>query len=353
MNKTTLYDMHIKLGAKMVDFGGWSMPINYGSQINEHKIVRSNVGIFDVSHMSVFDLSGPEQEKFLKNLLPNDVQKINTPGRALYSPLLNEAGGILDDLIVYNLGDHYRIISNCATCSQNHGWFTKQSDNYDVNIEFMNNFSIIAVQGPNSGNILKSIDMNGLDEMNDFDVTNVNSMMVAKTGYTGEEGFEIVIDNANVKSLWANLIDAGAVPIGLGARDTLRLEAGLNLYGTDMDSANHPYESNLAWTLDFKDIDRNFIGKSALLKIDQTACKELKGIILRDKGILRSHQMIEHDSGGGEILSGTFSPSFGFSIAFARIDKGHNGEGKVQIRNNEFKVEIVSPPFMRKGKIVI
>ena len=353
MNKTTLYDEHIKLGAKMVDFGGWSMPINYGSQINEHKIVRSNVGIFDVSHMSVFDLSGSEQEKFLKNLLPNDVQKISAPGRALYSPLLNEAGGILDDLIVYNLGDHYRIISNCATYSQNHEWFTKQSDNYDVNIEFMNNFSIIAVQGPNSTNILKSINMNGLDEMNDFDVINLDSMMVAKTGYTGEEGFEIVIDSAKVKSLWAKLIDAGASPIGLGARDTLRLEAGLNLYGTDMDSANHPYESNLAWTLDFKDIDRNFIGKSALLQIDQDACKELRGVILRDKGILRSHQMIEHNSGGGEILSGTFSPSFGFSIGFARMDKGHNGEGKVQIRNTEFKVQIVSPPFMRKGKIVI
>jgi aminomethyltransferase len=263
MNKTTLYQNHIDHGAKMVDFGGWSMPINYGSQINEHKVVRSSVGIFDVSHMSVFDLSGSEQEIFLKMLLPNDVQKIISPGRALYSPLLNEAGGILDDLIVYNLGSHYRIISNCATYAQNHDWFVKQSASYDVQINFMDNLSIIAVQGPDSLNALTAIGLEDLQKFSDFDVAVVDSMMIAKTGYTGEEGFEIVLDNNKVGTFWNQLINAGASPIGLGARDTLRLEAGLNLYGTDMNIDNHPYESNLSWTIDLSDPERNFIGKSA------------------------------------------------------------------------------------------
>ena len=353
MNKTTLFAEHEKLGAKMVDFGGWSMPINYGSQINEHKIVRSDVGIFDVSHMSIFDLDGSEQEKFLKYLLPNDVSKIKNSGRALYSPLLNKDGGVLDDLIVYNLGTHYRIISNCATRAQNHDWFVRQCESYDVNIRFMSNLSIIAIQGPQSLNLLKKIGINDLHNMSDFDVKNQNLTMIAKTGYTGEEGFEVVVENANVESFWNRLLEAGASPIGLGARDTLRLEAGLNLYGTDMDKKNNPYESNLAWTIDLNDENRDFIGKSALLAINIDTSKELKGIILRDKGILRSHQVIDHKAGSGEILSGTYSPSFGFSIAFARLDKGHEGEGKVNIRNTEFKVEIVSPPFMRKGKMLI
>ena len=353
MNKTILFEQHKNLGAKMVDFGGWSMPINYGSQINEHKVVRSDVGIFDVSHMSVFDLSGSEQEEFLKYLLPNDVNKIKNSGRALYSPLLNNDGGILDDLIVYNLGTHYRIISNCATRSQNHDWFLKQSKNYDVKIKLMSDLSIVAIQGPNSENILDEIGIYNLNTMSDFDVKIYNSSMIAKTGYTGEKGFEVVIDNSDVESFWMDLLGAGASPIGLGARDTLRLEAGLNLYGSDMDINNNPYESNLAWTIDLNDKNRDFIGKIALEDIKKDTYKELKGIILRDKGILRSHQLVEHKAGNGEILSGSYSPSFGFSIAFARLDKGHNGEGRVKIRNNEFKVEIVSPPFMRKGKMLI
>ena len=353
MNITILFEQHKNLGAKMVDFGGWSMPINYGSQINEHKVVRSDVGIFDVSHMSVFDLSGSEQEEFLKYLLPNDVNKIKNSGRALYSPLLNNDGGILDDLIVYNLGTHYRIISNCATRSQNHDWFLKQSKNYDVKIKLMSDLSIVAIQGPNSENILDEIGIYNLNTMSDFDVKIYNSSMIAKTGYTGEKGFEVVIDNSDVESFWMDLLGAGASPIGLGARDTLRLEAGLNLYGSDMDINNNPYESNLAWTIDLNDKNRDFIGKIALEDIKKDTYKELKGIILRDKGILRSHQLVEHKAGNGEILSGSYSPSFGFSIAFARLDKGHDGEGKVKIRNNEFKVEIVSPPFMRKGKMLI
>ena len=353
MNKTDLFQEHINLGAKMVDFGGWNMPINYGSQINEHKTVRSNVGIFDVSHMSVFDLNGSEQIDFLRNLLPNDVAKISSPNRALYSPLLDESGGIMDDLIVYNLGSHYRIISNCATSSQNHKWFKKHSEDYDVEVTFRKDLSIIAVQGPNSLKILKKIGMDNLDDLIDFDLKMLNSTMVAKTGYTGEEGFEIVVKSSEVQSLWKKLIGAEASPIGLGARDTLRLEAGLNLYGTDMDTSNHPFESNLAWTIDLSDNERNFIGKSSLEKINKESSKELVGIILKEKGVLRSNQIITHKSGSGIVLSGTFSPSFGFSIALARLDKGHKGIGKVKIRNKEFNIEIVSPPFIRKGKILI
>ena len=217
----------------------------------------------------------------------------------------------------------------------------------------MSDLSIVAIQGPNSENILDKIGIYNLNTMSDFDVKIYNSSMIAKTGYTGEGGFEVVIDNSDVESFWMDLLGAGASPIGLGARDTLRLEAGLNLYGSDMDINNNPYESNLAWTIDLNDKNRDFIGKIALEDIKKDTYKELKGIILRDKGILRSHQLVEHKAGNGEILSGSYSPSFGFSIAFARLDKGHNGEGRVKIRNNEFKVEIVSPPFMRKGKMLI
>jgi aminomethyltransferase len=217
----------------------------------------------------------------------------------------------------------------------------------------MRDLSIVAIQGPNSEYILDKIGIYNLNTMSDFDVKIYNSSMIAKTGYTGEEGFEVVIDNSDVESFWMDLLGAGASPIGLGARDTLRLEAGLNLYGSDMDINNNPYESNLAWTIDLNDKNRDFIGKIALEDIKKDTCKELKGIILRDKGILRSHQLVEHKAGNGEILSGSYSPSFGFSIAFARLDKGHNGEGRVKIRNNEFKVEIVSPSFIRKGKMLI
>jgi aminomethyltransferase len=353
MNKTRLYEKHIELNAKMVDFSGWSMPINYGSQINEHNAVRSHVGIFDVSHMTVFDLSGSEQVNFLRKLLPNNVDKIKDSQKALYSPLLNESGGILDDLIVYNLGENFRIISNCATSSQNNSWFVEKSKSYDVDIYKNKEVSIIAVQGPKSQDVLENVGFNNLKNLSNFELKFEKNMMIAKTGYTGEEGFEIVLENKNVEHLWQELINAKTDPIGLGARDTLRLEAGLNLYGIDMNLTNHPYESNLSWTLDLKDDARDFIGKEAILKINQDNAKELKGVILRERGILRSHQKLDHEGGKGEILSGTFSPSLGFSVGIARLDKGHNGLAKVFIRNKEFNVEIVSLPFIRKGKILI
>jgi len=303
--------------------------------------------------MTVFDLSGSEQVNFLRKLLPNNVDKIKDSQKALYSPLLNESGGILDDLIVYNLGKNFRIISNCATSSQNNSWFVEKSKSYDVDIYKNKEVSIIAVQGPKSKDMLENVGFNNIKNLLNFELKFEENMMIAKTGYTGEEGFEIVLDNKDVEHLWQELINAKTKPIGLGARDTLRLEAGLNLYGIDMNHTNHPYESNLSWTLDLKDDARDFIGKEAILKINQDSAKELKGVILRERGILRSHQKLDHAGGKGEILSGTFSPSLGFSIGIARVDKGHNGLAKVFIRNKEFNVEIVSLPFVRKGKIVI
>jgi aminomethyltransferase len=303
--------------------------------------------------MTVFDLSGSEQVNFLRKLLPNNVDKIKDSQKALYSPLLNESGGILDDLIVYNLGENFRIISNCATSSQNNSWFVEKSKSYDVDIYKNKEVSIIAVQGPKSQDVLENVGFNNLKNLSNFELKFEKNMMIAKTGYTGEEGFEIVLENKNVEHLWQELINAKADPIGLGARDTLRLEAGLNLYGIDMNLTNHPYESNLSWTLDLKDDARDFIGKEAILKINQDNAKELKGVILRERGILRSHQKLDHEGGKGEILSGTFSPSLGFSVGIARLDKGHNGLAKVFIRNKEFNVEIVSLPFVRRGKILI
>lgn len=351
INKTRLHKKHIEHNAKMVDFSGWNMPINYGSQINEHNIVRSSAGIFDVSHMTVFDLSGSEQKAFLRKLLPNDIGKIINYQKGLYSPLLDKSGNILDDLIVYNMGNNFRIISNCATSVQNHEWFIKQSTKFDVGVCLNEDVSIIAVQGPESIKILNKIGYNDINNLSNFDIKFDASVMIAKTGYTGEEGFEIILNNSEVVSFWEKLIDVGASPIGLGARDTLRLEAGLNLYGVDMDQTNNPYESNLSWTIDFNDSDRDFIGKKALSLIDKNTSKELKGVILKERGILRSGQVISHENGAGKILSGTFSPTLGYSIGMARLDKGHNNKGKVLIRNKEFNIEIISLPFIRKGKM--
>jgi aminomethyltransferase len=264
---------------------------------------------------------------------------------------LDKSGNILDDLIVYNMDNNFRIISNCATSAQNHEWFIKQSTKFDVGVCLNEDVSIIAVQGPESIKILNKIGYNDINNLSNFDIKFDASVMIAKTGYTGEEGFEIIVNNSEAVSFWEKLIDVGASPIGLGARDTLRLEAGLNLYGVDMDQTNNPYESNLSWTIDFNDSDRDFIGKKALSLIDKNTSKELKGVILKERGILRSGQVISHENGAGKILSGTFSPTLGYSIGMARLDKGHNNKGKVLIRNKEFNIEIISLPFIRKGKM--
>ncbi len=352
MNRTFLYETHLSLNAKLVNFSGWEMPINYGSQIREHNEVRNNIGIFDVSHMSIFDITGKDSKDFLSYILANNVTKI-VEGQALYSLILNHAGGILDDLIVYKLHDRYRVVSNCATHDQNANWFQSNILSFDAEITYRENLGILAVQGPNSSKVLSSSVSKQLMELTNFTFIELEGLFVAKTGYTGEEGFEIIGSFDLLSELWDQLISAGISPIGLAARDTLRLEAGLNLSGTDMNRTNNPYESNLGWTVDVQDPDRNFVGKEALYTLKKNNSLKLVGCILESKGILRSGQKIIQGNREGIVLSGTFSPTLQKSIALIRVPNDFEGTAQVEIRNKLFDIKLVCPPFVRKGKIVV
>jgi len=344
MKKTFLNKYHHENGGHMVDFSGWEMPINYGSQISEHLSVRENVGMFDVSHMAVFDLDGNEQLDFLKSLLPNDVSKIVDKKRALYSPLLNHDGGILDDLIVYHLGGlNFRIISNCATRDQNLNWFNEISSGFDVAIDFKSDYSIIAIQGPSSqsalGNLLKQ-------ELQNFHLQMDNEIMIARTGYTGEIGFEIVSNKTIGQEIWSEFIKLGVKPVGLAARDTLRLEAGYNLYGIDMSIQNNPYDSNLSWTIDLSDDKRDFIGKKALernKKSDEILC----GFYTEERGVLRSGMEISFKNGGGVITSGTWSPTFKKNIGLCRISANHPEKGTALLRDKEVNLYFCETNFLK------
>ena len=353
MNKTPLYDAHIKLGAKMVNFSNWEMPISYSSLIEEHNAVRNTVGIFDVSHMSIFDFDGGDQVAFFEKIFANDIKKISKDNKAIYGALLNEEGGIMDDLIIYHANDKFRLVSNCSTRNQNRQWFEKHAVEFGVKVIERSDMGILAIQGPNAMDkilAIKEIDAE-VNDLQSFGCMFDDEKLYAKTGYTGEDGLELIVPNTAINDLWNQALDLGCVPIGLGARDTLRLEAGLNLYGNDMTIYNHPYESNLGWTIDMSDKTRQFIGKDALLSIDQSKSKKIVGVILREKGILRSGYEITHEHGKGIILSGSFSPTLKSSIGLARVDQGYQENGKVFIRNKALNIEFVSPRFIRKVKM--
>ena len=353
MNKTPLYDAHIKLGAKMVNFSNWEMPISYSSLIEEHNAVRNTVGIFDVSHMSIFDFDGGDQVAFFEKIFANDIKKISKDNKAIYGALLNEDGGILDDLIIYHSNDKFRLVSNCSTRYQNRQWFEKHAVEFGVKVIERSDMGILAIQGPNAMDkilAIKEIDAE-VNNLQSFGCMFDDEKLYAKTGYTGEDGLELIVPNTAINDIWNQALDLGCVPIGLGARDTLRLEAGLNLYGKDMTIYNHPYESNLGWTIDMSDKTRQFIGKDALLSIDQSKSKKIVGVILREKGILRSGYEITHEHGKGIILSGSFSPTLKSSIGLARVDQGYQENGKVFIRNKALNIDFVSPRFIRQVKM--
>ncbi len=353
--RTPLYDAHVNAGAKIVDFGGWDMPLHYGSQIEEHHVVRKGAGLFDVSHMTVVDVSGQDAKAFLRKLLANDVEKLKTQGKALYSAMLNEQGGILDDLIVYAMGDWYRVVVNCATREKDLAWMQSQSSGFEVNIEERADLAILALQGPEAesklSQLLSDEENTQLKALSVFQAAELPMGFIAKTGYTGEAGFELIVTSEKALELWQKLLAVGVAPVGLGARDTLRLEAGMNLYGSDMDESINPFEAGMAWTLSLDD-EREFIGKKALLELKDTNKMELVGLLLKERGVLRAHQKVIVESGEGEITSGTFSPTLGFSIALARIPKCSQKTAKVEIRNKLLEVEIVQPPFVRHGKTV-
>jgi aminomethyltransferase len=361
--KTPLYYTHVHLGAKIVDFGGWDMPLHYGSQIDEHHGVRKDAGMFDVSHMCIVDLTGGRVREFLRFLLANDVGRLKTFGKALYSCMLLPNGGVIDDLIVYVMSETwYRMVVNAGTRDKDLAWIRKEAIEFDVAVVERKELAMIAIQGPNArrkaANLLSPEQQAAVLELKPFFGAPFGAWFIARTGYTGEDGFEIMLPATDAADTWQRLLAEGVKPAGLGARDTLRLEAGMNLYGNDMDENFHPLESGLAWTVAFDPPDRDFIGRAALERAQRENGRELVGLLLEDRGVLRSHQKVQVEgtaSNGltGEVTSGTFSPTLNRSIALARVPKTLQQSVQVDIRGKLHAARIVKPPFVRHGKPLI
>ena len=360
LKRTPLYAEHVNAGAILVDFAGWEMPIRYGSQLQEHRVVREDAGMFDVSHMTVLDVTGKGGRDFLRYLLANDVARLSE-NQALYSCMLNETGGVIDDLIVYYLQEspcHYRVIVNAATREKDIAWIKGQAKAFDVTIAVAENTAMIAVQGPNAlaklSTVLPETLVQQVCQLKRFQACTQGGWFIARTGYTGEDGVEIVLPASEAAKLWQDLTQAGVMPCGLGARDTLRLEAGMHLYGTDMNEEVTPLESGLGWTVSYTD-DRDFIGKAALLKQKADGVdKRFVGLVLEDKGVLRNDQVVVCDGlGEGKITSGSFSPTLNSAIALARIPKGgQTTHCHVKVRSRLLNARIVKLPFVREGKAV-
>ncbi|MCG7912989.1 MAG: glycine cleavage system aminomethyltransferase GcvT [Candidatus Thiodiazotropha weberae] len=360
MNKqTVLYPNHQQMGAKLVPFGGWDMPLHYGSQLQEHHQVRQDAGMFDVSHMTVVDLQGPGVKSYLRHLLANDVDRLKNEGKALYSCMLNEQGGVVDDLIVYYLGDEwYRMVVNAATTEKDLAWMEKQSAGFDLKLTPRRDLAMIAVQGPNAKAKtlpLLSEKLQQAGELKPFNALDDGDWFVASTGYTGEDGFEIMVPGDQAANFWQALSDAGVAPCGLGARDTLRLEAGMNLYGTDMDEEISPLEAGLAWTVAWEPADRQFIGRGPLeAQRKNPQKKKFIGLVLTGRGVLRNHlKLFNGEQEIGEITSGGFSPTLERSIAFARVSPDVGESCDVEIRGKRVPAQVVKPPFARQGKAVL
>ena len=357
---TPLYDLHRSQGARLVDFGGWDMPVQYASQIEEHHAVRGAAGVFDVSHMCIIDLSGARTREFLQFLLANDVGKLTRAGKALYSCMLNASGGVIDDLIVYFLTDSaFRVVVNAGTRDKDLQWIRRHAQDFGVEVRERADLAMLAVQGPQARQktvaLLASADRERALSLPVFSGAQIADWFIARTGYTGEDGFEIMLPAASAADAWLALNALGVVSCGLGARDTLRLEAGMNLYGNDMDENTHPFESGLGWTVALAPAERGFIGRAALERVAAAgSARELVGLMLEDRGVLRSHQRVTVPGGGaGEITSGTFSPTLQRSIAFARIPSGPVAQVQVEIRGKLLAARTVKPPFVRAGKPLV
>ena len=367
--KTALYDTHVRQGAKIVDFGGWEMPLHYGSQIDEHHAVRRDAGMFDVSHMGVVDLTGYRVREFLRTLLANDVGRLRVPGKALYSCMLLPNGGVIDDLIVYFISETwFRMVVNAGTRDKDLSWIRRYAAPFGVTVALREDLAMIAVQGPNARKktlpLLVPAHRVAALELAPFCAAACDTWFIARTGYTGEDGFEVMLPAADAAKTWNELRAQEIHPAGLGARDTLRLEAGMNLYGNDMDENHHPLESALAWTVAFEPADRDFIGRQALEKLRRAPFDSLVGLLLEDRGVLRSHQKVvvagaPANAGAsaplltGEVTSGTFSPTLNRSIALARVPRTAAPSVQVEIRGKLHAASIVKPPFVRHGKALI
>jgi len=350
--RTPLHAEHLAAGGKMVDFAGWEMPLNYGSQIAEHHAVRKASGMFDVSHMTVIDFAGDAAQSLLRRVMANDVAKLEAPGQALYGVLANEVGGVIDDLIVYRRDDGYRAVVNAATRDKVLDWLEVHNAE-GVHIS-ERDLAMIAVQGPQAIACFEAAaGWQAVADIAPFNFRESGGWMVARTGYTGEDGVEVILPGEAAAGLWRGLAEAGVAPAGLGARDTLRLEAGLNLYGQDMDEDTSPLVANLAWTIAWQPESRDFIGRAALER--QRAAKpadKLTGLVLETRGVLRHGQRVVTGVGEGIVTSGIFSPTLGYSIALARLPRAAKGQCQVDLRGKLKPARIVKPPFVRKGKKV-
>lgn len=360
--QTPLYQQHLDANGKIVDFGGWDMPIHYGSQLQEHNVVREDAGMFDVSHMTIVDIAGPEALAYLQKILANDVSKLGFTGKALYTGMLNEEGGVIDDLIVYKMEGWYRTVVNCGTREKDLAWMNKQIESFDATLTERPELAMIAVQGPNAIEKVKQVRTEQADLISDLKVFQglpVGEWFYARTGYTGEDGLEIIVPAAEVAQFWDALIAAGVAPTGLGARDTLRLEAGMNLYGNDMDDSISPLQAGMGWTIAWEPTDRDFIGRKALEAQKAAGIpSKLVGIVLETRGVMRSHQKVVIDGLGegvsceGEITSGTFSPTLQHSIAMARVPYDTGSECNIEMRGKLVPARVVKMPFVRNGKKV-
>jgi aminomethyltransferase len=357
---TPLFRLHQELGARIIDFGGWDMPLQYGSQIGEHHAVRRAAGVFDVSHMCVLDLTGTRVRAFLGQLLANDVAKLTAAGKALYSCMLNERGGVLDDLIAYYLSDSwYRLVLNAATRDKDLAWIGDHARAFDVQVSERSDLALLAVQGPEAraktAQLLAGADATAALALGSFFGRELGSWFVSRTGYTGEDGFEIMMPAPDAEPAWRSLNSLGVASCGLGARDTLRLEAGMNLYGSDMDEGTQPFESGLGWTVALEPRERDFIGRGALEPlVSGGSRRKLVGLLLEDRGVLRSHQkVLVAGVGEGEITSGTFSPTLERSIAFARVPAATADRVQVDVRGKLLSARVVKTPFVRAGKSLV
>lgn len=362
--QTPLYQQHVAANGKIVDFSGWDMPLHYGSQIKEHQQVRDDAGMFDVSHMTIVDVQGSAAQAYLQYLLANDVAKLTTTGKALYSAMLNTDGGVIDDLIVYLMPWGYRTVVNCGTREKDLAWMAQVAADFDVTLTERPELAMIAVQGPTA--IQRSLTVmspaqQAAADLAVFQGLEADDWFIARTGYTGEDGFEIMLPAEQAAQIWQQLVAAGVQPCGLGCRDSLRLEAGMNLYGNEMDDSVSPLNANMGWTLAWTPEQRDFIGRAALTQQKQQGVdSKLVGLLLQQKGMLRAHQIVhltlpdENSAANatGEITSGTFSPTINASIAMARVPAEACGTCYVEIRGKYLAATIVSLPFVRHGKAV-
>ncbi len=358
--RTVLFDLHRALGARIVDFGGWDMPLQYGSQIVEHHAVRRAAGVFDVSHMCVIDLTGGRARELLERILANDVGKLKAPGQMLYGCMLNESAGIIDDLVVGFIADsRFRIVVNAGTRDKDLGWIRRHARGFGVAVIERTDLAILAIQGPEAraktAALLSGADADAALALRPFHGSEIGGWFVSRTGYTGEDGFEVIVPAVDAERIWREVSALGVLPCGLGARDTLRLEAGMNLYGSDMDETTHPFESGLGWTVAMQPAGRRFIGRDALESGGALhPPRRLVGLVLEERGVLRSHQrVIVPGIGEGAITSGSFAPTLERSIALARVPALTGDTVQVEIRGKLLGARVVKPPFVRLGKPLV